>query len=110
MYTIRFWKNEGGRSPVEEFILKLNARDRARISMLVMLLQEYGSNLMMPYSKALGGGLFELRAKTDKGIRIIYIFEVGEIAVLVHAFFKKTQKTPPKEIRTARDRVKSLKY
>ena len=40
---------------------------------LVELLKEFGPNLRMPYSRAIGGGLFELRPRGREGIgRVFY--------------------------------------
>jgi phage-related protein len=74
---------------------------------LVELLMEFGPNLRMPHSRAMGGGLFELRARGREGIgRALYCFVVGRRVVILHAFVKKTQETPEKELRIARRRMK----
>jgi phage-related protein len=76
---------------------------------LVELLMEHGPNLRLPHSRAMGGGLFELRPRGRSGIgRAIYCFLVGRRVVVVHAFIKKTQQTPDKELVLARKRVKEL--
>jgi len=76
---------------------------------LVELLIEYGPNLRLPHSRAMGDGLFELRPRGRSGIgRAFYCFLVGKRVVLVHAFVKKTQQTPDKELRLARKRMKEL--
>jgi phage-related protein len=46
--------------------------DYARI---VELLMEFGPNLHMPYSRAIGEGLFEIRPRGQEGIgRVFYCF------------------------------------
>lgn len=61
---------------------------------LVELLAEHGPNLRLPYSRALGEGLFELRPHGRSGIgRAMYCFLVSKRVVVVHAFIKKTQQT-----------------
>jgi phage-related protein len=80
--------------------------DYARI---VELLTEFGPNLRMPHSRAMGGGLFELRARGREGIgRAFYCFAVGQRVVILHAFVKKTQETPEQELRIARKRMKEV--
>ncbi len=80
--------------------------DYARI---VELLIEYGPALRMPHSKAMGGGLFELRPKGRSGIgRAFYCFVVERRVVVLHAFVKKTQATPDRELRLARKRLKEV--
>lgn len=76
---------------------------------LVELLIQYGPNLRLPHSRAMGNGLFELRPKGRTGIgRAFYCFLVGKRVVVVHAFIKKTQQTPDKELKIARRRVQEL--
>ncbi len=80
--------------------------DYARIMELLM---EFGPALGMPHSQALGGGLFELRARGPEGIgRALYCYVVGKRVVIVHAFVKKTQATPDKDLRIARKRMKEI--
>lgn len=56
-----------------------------------------------PYSKPIGDGIFELRARAGTNIsRVLYFFVVGQRAVLTNGFVKKTQKTPEKEIELAK--------
>jgi phage-related protein len=38
----------------------------------------------------------------------MYCFLVGKRVVVVHAFIKKTQQTPDRDLKTARKRVKEL--
>lgn len=60
-------------------------------------------------SRALGGGLFELRPRGREGIgRALYCYLVGERAVVLHAFVKKTQATPERDLKLARRRVKEV--
>jgi phage-related protein len=76
---------------------------------LVELLTQHGPNLRLPHSKAFGDGLFELRPRGHSGIgRAFYCFLHGKRITVVHAFIKKTQETPDKELKLARKRVKEL--
>jgi phage-related protein len=77
---------------------------------LVELLMEYGTDLRLPHSRAIGSGLFELRPRGRSGIgRAFYCFMIGQRVVILHAFIKKTQETPDRELKTARKRLKDLK-
>ncbi len=81
--------------------------DYARI---VELLIEHGPNLRLPHSRALGGGLFELRPRGKSGIgRAFYCFLVGQRVVVLHAFIKKSQQTPGHELKLARKRMKEVR-
>ncbi|MBK6975620.1 MAG: type II toxin-antitoxin system RelE/ParE family toxin [Sterolibacteriaceae bacterium] len=80
--------------------------DYARI---IELLAEHGPSLRLPHSRAFGGGLFELRLRGRGGIgRAFYCFLVGRRVVVLHAFIKKTQQTPDRELKLARKRQKEL--
>jgi len=77
---------------------------------LVELLMEYGPRLRLPHSRAMGDGLFELRPRGRSGIgRALYCFMSGNRIVIVHAFIKKTQQTPERELKMARKRAKEVK-
>ena len=77
---------------------------------LVELLTEYGPSLRLPHSRAFGDGLFELRPRGRSGIgRAFYCFMLGKRIVVLHAFIKKTQQTPDRELAVARRRLKELK-
>lgn len=76
---------------------------------LVELLMEFGPNLRMPFSRPMGGGLFELRPRGREGIgRAFYCFVSGRRIMILHAFVKKTQETPEKELCIARRRMKEV--
>jgi len=81
--------------------------DYARI---VELLMEYGPQLRMPHSRSLGDGLFELRPRGAEGIgRVFYCFMVQKRIVILHAFMKKTEETPVRELKLARKRMKEVR-
>jgi phage-related protein len=51
-----------------------------------------------------------MRMKGRDGIaRVIYITALGERVVVLHAFDKKTQKTPTRALEIARERAKEVK-
>jgi phage-related protein len=76
---------------------------------LIELLAAYGPNLRLPHSRAFGDGLFELRPRGRSGIgRAFYCFLVGERVVVLHAFIKKSQQTPDRELKLARKRMKEV--
>lgn len=78
---------------------------------LVELLAEHGPSLQLPHSRAMGEGLFELRPRGRSGIgRAFYCFLVGKRAVVLHAFVKKTQQTPERDLKLARKRLKEVQH
>jgi phage-related protein len=78
---------------------------------LVELLSDHGPSLRLPHSRALGGGLFELRPRGHSGTgRAFYCFLLGKRVVVLHAFIKKTQQTPDRELKLARKRAKEIQH
>ena len=76
---------------------------------LVELLVEFGPSLRMLHSRAMGGGLFELRPRGREGIgRALYCFVIGQKVIILHAFVKQTQQTPEHELKIARKRKKEV--
>lgn len=75
----------------------------------VELLMEFGPDLRMPHSRAMGGGLFELRPRGREGTgRALYCYVKGKRVIILHAFVKKTQATPKRELAIARKRMKEV--
>jgi len=76
---------------------------------LLGMMEKHGVDLRMPYSRAMGDGLFELRATGREGIgRVFYCTQVGMRIVVLHSFVKKTQETPLAELRIAHKRLKEV--
>lgn len=95
---------------VETFILGLSEGLLARYLRLADIMLEFGPNLGMPHTRAMGGGLFELRIKGKEGIaRVFYCTMKDRQIVLLHGCIKKSQKTPLKELRIARERLAEVK-
>ncbi len=100
---VEFYDLPNGQEPAKDFILSLEPKMRAKMLWTIQLLQDNGTALRMPYSEALEGGIFELRAKVGSDIsRVLYFFFVGNKAILTNGFVKKTQKTPEAEKDKAR--------
>ena len=82
---------------VETFLESLDARETAKVIRTIELLEEFGNELEMPHSKHVTDGLLELRIRGRREIKIFYSFHRGT-AILLHAFVKKSQKTPSQEL------------
>lgn len=79
-FEVVFYEKENGYCPVEEFIDALDVKMQAKLVGLLEILEEKGNQLREPYSKPIDDG-----------------------------FIKKTQKTPPEEIRLAKERRADFK-
>ena len=105
-YAIHYYNDR-----VQADILALPETLLARYFSLSDRMKISGPNLNEPHTKALGGGLFELRLKGAEGIaRVFYCTLIGRRIVMLHSFAKKTDKTPPAELRIAQTRLKEVKY
>ncbi len=103
------WTIEYYDKSLQDWIKELPVGIRADFAKLTELLEEFGI-LRLPHSRAMGDGLFELRPKGREGIgRVFYCMLIGKKIVLLHGFIKKTQTTPPKELKKAIRRMKEVK-
>lgn len=95
---------------VQREILDLPAGFLGRYLRYSDRMEVFGPDLGMPHTRPMGEGLFELRLKAAEGIaRIFYCTMVGKKIVVLHQFIKKTDKTPPRELETARRRMREVK-
>lgn len=100
------WSVEYYDSGVEKAVLALPIALLARYLRYVDLMVEFGADLGMPHTRALGDGLFELRLKSKEGIaRVFYGVMIGKRIMMLHVVVKKTRKTPQRELRKARKRL-----
>jgi phage-related protein len=71
-----------------------------------------GHTLTMPLSRpmpGLGPGASELRIRDASGIyRVFYLVKLADAILVFHAFVKKTQKTPERELTVGKKRLKEM--
>lgn len=103
MVNVDFYYKSTGICPVQEYLDSISPKLRAKTMRTIMLLEEFGTELRMPYSENIGDGIFELRSIVGNDItRVLYFFMEGNTAILTNGFTKKTQKTPTNEIEKAK--------
>jgi len=103
-----FYRTETGNEPVREWLKGLEREDRKAVGQDVKTAQ-YGWPLGMPLIRKLEPGLWEVRSHIAQGIaRVIFTVDDG-VMVLLHGFVKKSQRTPPGDLRTARQRLANLR-
>jgi phage-related protein len=96
---------------LQEDILMLPRGLLARYLRYADRMEIYGPDLGMPHTRAMGDGLFELRIKASEGIaRVFYCTVISRKIVILHSFIKKSNKTPRKELDTARKRMKEVRH
>jgi len=105
---IVFYRTESGNCPVEEFLDTLSSKQAQKVTWVMQLVEEL-EIVPVKYFKKMTGtdDLWEIRAQSGNNIfRILGFLEEEYLVVLNHAFQKKTQKTPKKEIAVAEARKK----
>src|ERR1700681_871677 len=104
------WRVEILNDTVAGEIAALPADMQARFLRLAERIGQAGlESLSEPHVKHLDGKLWELRLTGRDGIaRALYVTAIGRRVVVVRAFVKKTQKTPPAEINVAVRRAKEI--
>lgn len=70
---------------------------------------QFGWPVGLPLCRSLGGGLWEVRSSlpSRREARVLFGFYDGMLVAL-HAFIKKTQKTPPEDLALAQNRMKEV--
>ena len=83
---------------------------RAMYARITERMQVFGPHLGMPFTRPLGEGLFEVRAKGKEGIgRALFCTTAGQTIMILHAFIKKSQKTPQRDLELARRRLREVR-
>jgi len=57
---------------------------------------------------SVGPGVREIRIQTGLAHRVFYVATFEEAVYVLHAFEKRTTKTPPHDVKLARDRYRAL--
>lgn len=101
-----FYETASGRSPVTKFIDDQPLRDQAVIIAVVNSIEEDGLQAKGATFRQLDGKLWEVKIKAPSGgYRLLYVMLSANSMMLLHAFKKKTQKTPLSELAVARKRL-----
>ena len=107
-FSVEFFTNASGRSPVQEFLEELKRSDPDDHASMLRGLAKLRSrqNHREPLSKALGDGLFELRHVGKLNTRILWFFMKGRRIIAVHGIRNKGQAIPARDLNIARDRMR----
>ncbi|MEI7488857.1 MAG: type II toxin-antitoxin system RelE/ParE family toxin [Chryseobacterium sp.] len=101
-YTIKFYIKTNGREPAREYIESLDKKEQNKILKYINFLRMSKGYLEEPYSKHIVGKIRELRVGFGHNrYRIFYFGFVDKKIIILSAFLKKTNKTPPREIERA---------
>ena len=102
----RFYRSDAGREPVRDWLKSLDVEDRRIIGEDIKDV-EFSWPVGMPLVRSLGRDIWEVRSSLPHGrvARVLFCVE-QDCMVLLHAFMKKTQKTPDRELDLAIRRKK----
>ena len=106
-FTIEFYETGAGACPVREFLDELKASDPEDFAAVVAGLAKLRNRQYHrePLSKALGGGLFELRHVGRLNTRVLWFFMKNRRIVAVHGIRHKGQAIPARDMATTRERM-----
>lgn len=105
--SVKFFRTDGGNEPVREFLRDLAPNDRKIIGTVIKEVQ-FGWPLGMPLVRKMGKDLWEIRSHLEGHIaRVLFTVVEGQM-VLLHAFIKKSRKTPQSDLETAKARRSHL--
>lgn len=103
---VTFYLTSSGRSPIEDFMEKLSAKDKAKFAEVLSGLLEYGLEYSRAQFKPLRGKIWEIKFKSDGGgYRVAYVMLEKNSMIWLHAFKKKTQKTAKRDLELAEKRM-----
>lgn len=88
-----------------DYIRDLSGERREEVVAALIDIEEYGLEGAMVAARHLEGKLWELKFAKD---RVFYVMLSGPEMVLLHAYKKQGQKAPPRELDTARRRMKDV--
>ena len=87
---------------MEDYLLAQPEKHLEKIEAWIRYLAEQGTNLRRPYADVVQGPIRELRVGLGRmEHRILHYFPQRDAVVLLHAFTKKTNAVPAKELDTA---------
>jgi phage-related protein len=100
VFEIIFYKDEKGYSPVRAYLGLVPKRQQDKTIAYLDRLKQVGFGLKRPIADNLGGGLGLYELRPDRN-RILYCFHRRTQIILLHAFLKRTDKIPVREIEIA---------
>ena len=106
---VSFYETASGRSRIEDFIKDLPKADQARFADVFDGIEKYGLGCPRVQFRQLSGKLWEIKFNTASGgYRIAYVIVESDTMVWLHAYKKKTQKTPVGDLEIAERRMKEV--
>jgi phage-related protein len=109
MRKIKFYRLETGKCPVEEYFDSLTNKQFEKITFVLDIIEQLDIVPRKFFKKLQSTDeIWEVRVQQGNNIfRILGFFDGKDLVILNHAFTKKSQKIPQKEIATAEKRKRN---
>ncbi len=108
--SVIYYVSKSGVIPVRDFLDAANPPLKTKALRILLNISEFGLQSVIPHIKKLSATPFwEIRILGADSTRILFVTEINKQIILLHAFYKKTQKTPQREISIAYKRLKDYK-
>ncbi len=105
MMRLRYYTTARGERPVAVYIEALSRKDQAVMAAALTEIAERGFEARGVTFRQLQGKLWEIRIGSH---RVFYVLITQVEMVLLHAYRKQTQKTPPRHLEIARRRIREV--
>ncbi len=106
-FTIEFYETLGGTCPVREFLDALNKNNPGDFASVMAGMSKLRNRQYHrePLSKAIGGGLFEMRHVGKLNTRILWFFFKGRRIIAVHGIRNKARAITLRDRQAALERM-----
>ena len=106
MREISFYRTASGHCPVEQFLDSIAARQAAKVTWTLHLIEELEFVPRQYFKKLVNtDDIWEIRVNIGRdAFRLLSFFDGPNLVVLNHAFAKKTRKTPKSDLHLAEQR------
>lgn len=101
-WRVIYYVSPSGSIPVKDFLDRAEPKLKTKVLRILMHAEEYGLQGIISHVKKLSGTpLWEIRIIGRGSVLILFVSRIERRIILLHAFYKKTQKTPQKELAIA---------
>jgi phage-related protein len=106
-FSVEFSETDAGRCPVREFLDELKTSDPGDFAAVLAGFAKLRDRQYHrePLTKALGGGLYELRHVGKLNTRVLWFFMRGRRIIAVHGIRNKGQAITTRDRETGRQRM-----
>jgi len=93
---------------VTQFLQEQPGELLAEYEALIELLEEHG-RLASPFAEKVEPGLFVIRLRSTRNVRVFYVYAEADVVYGIHAYEKKTRRIPRHELQKARRTMAALR-